>query len=117
MEHTKECIDLTEKQEQLHAEWVAKYPNYCQSCYGVGGFHFPSTQWEPDSYDICKCHEDLKCSRCATPMPEEIFENDKKPFPCCGWFWGKNFDDFYPSSGDPCSCGQEEYFKKWGHYY
>lgn len=84
--------------------WKEKWPNYCQSCWGRGGFPVYNYPHAPDDYDPCEALPLNTCHRCgqAGLQPEDPEYNNPQedafigPCSFCGWNMGKNIDDACP---------------------
>jgi len=87
MIHTKECTKRIK-------EFTNKYPNYCKTCGGWGGFVEYNYPNEPDEFIECSnCigAENPKCALCGEPIPKD--------------FWG---DDYIPNHTTVLPCGHLE---------
>jgi hypothetical protein len=107
MVHTPECQAGMARAEEVRADWVAQWPNYCRECGGEGLHHYPGVyrypdgSGEPPSTDPCEgCVCQGKCSRCgAEGLDPETAEG---PCKTCGW----NYDDAIPAAWE-CGCWED----------
>lgn len=100
-EHDGECLS----RQAARLVWQTKYPNYCRSCEGVGGFDIPMHVYrdgsaDPPDFDICSCVEEGRCPRCGA----DDLDTEDGPTACaaCGWYWGEGAEDVAPHG--ECYC-------------
>ena len=47
--------------------WQEDWPQFCRSCYGLGGHWDGGSYWQPPDYDYCEtCLGQNVCPRCGT---------------------------------------------------
>ena len=98
MNHSEECMKRAR-------EFEKKYPNYCRTCGGWGGFLVPGVRTfsngdpgYPDEFEDCQdCVCQFKCPLCEKEFPEENMDDDILP---CG-------HEQYPEGIPECYCWVE----------
>lgn len=102
MIHTKECDEYIIKARKEVEEYVAKWPDYCNNCYGAGGFSHAGSYWVPPDFESCtECIGKGKCPRCGA----ETFTDDETII-CSSCQFSLNDGPWMPSGGE-CICWQE----------
>jgi hypothetical protein len=114
--HSKECHEHTEQMLEAQDEYARKWPNYCRTCSGVGGFH---STYDPspagvslapgtmDDFDPCtQCVDEGICPRCGKKV-WNVDEDEIGVCSNCGWD-AMNPDAMPQGYDDMCPCQQAE---------
>ena len=105
MIHTKECDTYIARTKEEIEKYVKKWPNYCSSCHGAGGFYSPGSYWQPPDFDICdNCVGKGKCPRCGA---ESFVSEDSDIQICSSCQFDLNKDQGMPENGE-CTCWVDE---------
>lgn len=90
MEQEAELAEMQKKCDEHNAEWVKKWPNYCKTCKGWGGFGYTQSHGpglNEQMFDVCDAPEKSEtCHRCGQ---DGLDADANGPCKHCGW----NFDD------------------------
>lgn len=122
MEHTKACVEASIKAEKERADFFKKYPNYCKSCEGWGGFVYYENHGLPGAgeriFDMCgDCIGNDICPRCGYQHPvkwqydETYFDGgyevpffDEVDSNCLNCGWNCETDSWGLPEVPPCYC-------------
>ena len=112
--HSEECKKYQAAREASRAEWAGRWPRYCRTCEGWGGF---ASSYDPSpsgvalssgslpDWDECEaCTAKGICGRCGAPNPVDEETLEVSPCSSCGW----NTDDGMPEHDGDCGCWYEE---------
>lgn len=118
MQHSASCLAQQAEMKRLHDEYVAKWPNYCRKCGGVGEVTWQENQaplgsgmvWLEELSDSCpSCLMNGVCPRCRKQIPDNLLVEDDIICPFCKWKLGTA--EVCPPAGleEPCECEYDEH--------
>jgi hypothetical protein len=119
-DHTPECLAKNLPLQAEREAWIAKWPNHCKKCEGMGGAtvyenaspHGSGEHWMMRVDEPCSCLEACNCPRCG--VHNELWEIDdawEAPggLVCAYCDWHEQKPDICPPGPDsPCDCMIEE---------
>lgn len=103
--HKESCLAAQARIKAAQDAFLAKWPNFCKSCWGAGGHTSPGDFYQPPDWQPCFCLDNGRCPLCGKQHNED-WEADECE---CGWTYdghGMNEKDIvYPiESMDWCDC-------------